>query len=81
MSAEYYHGLFCENIGNCVEITCHDGNVYHGYIDHCDHRNVYLRPLNDDGGNDTGLFFFFGAGLIAVGLVAIAAASFSPFFW
>lgn len=35
----YYHE-FQNTIGKCVEIRCHDGKVYRGYIDHCDNDNV-----------------------------------------
>ncbi|MCP3739392.1 hypothetical protein [Rossellomorea sp. BNER] len=76
-----YHRIFNDRVGDCVRIRCHDGKVYHGYIDHCDQRNVYMRPLCNDDGPDRGVFFFFGAALITIGLASIAAFSFSPFFW
>lgn len=81
MSISHYHDVFCEHQGEWVEITCHDGQTYHGFIGHVDDSHVYLHPqdLTPDG-QQFGTFFF-GAGLVAIALASIAAFSFSPFFW
>lgn len=78
-----FYDEFNKNIGKCVKILCHDGHVYHGYIDQVDEHHVYLRPLGNkmNEAKDNENYFFLGAALIAVPFTLIADVSYNPFFY
>jgi hypothetical protein len=83
--SDYYYGVCCDHIGSAVEIRCHDGGHYIGYVDSVDRDMVYLRPLEEDdcppdrGCDGPGLFLWgFGgafAGGFAGGLLGVALGS------
>lgn len=78
-----FYEEFTNNIDKCVKILCHDGHVYHGYIDQVDETHVYLRPLGSKQKEaDDASYFFLGAALISVPFTAIDDISFNPFhYW
>lgn len=84
MSAERYYHICNKNIGEPVEITCHDGSVHRGYIDRVNETHLYLRPFDEGRGFDSPWTFLWGSygwGLGAgIALGTIATLAFLPFF-
>lgn len=92
MSFDRYYNLCNENMGQAVEITCHDGTIRRGIIERVDERCLYLGEFPSGGcDNDSqgyGMFAWgygaggyggYGAGPIA--WASIWALALLPFFF
>ncbi|WP_044748446.1 hypothetical protein [Bacillus alveayuensis] len=90
MSASYYYGLCCKNIGRAVSIKTIDGRIHRGLITRVTPTKVYLRPLGRNrrlGGFGLGYYGGYGWGGFGLGFGlgiafgAIATLAFLPFFF